>query len=450
MADNIATGSSQQYHAPGSDNPTHSSSQHEMGIEACLPRSWGQGIVCITSKTLQALTPAEARSVGAAIDEMGVRSAKAQGLPKPITTFSQMRSCDNRLYMAVGRRSVRGIIRVGRRQLFIRRRADSDYTQISPTCVLDFYVHESCQRSGQGHALYAHMLREESIEPRMLGYDRPSFKFQSFLRRHYGLSSFTPQSNNFVVFDDYWNPRTSGSQLQQPSNRFSAHASQQQQPLPIQAPAFAPSAAEAPGFAPSAALMGAASESSRSRGFIQSEAEVARSRRTFVSLNHRDAVGALLSQEQSWSAPSREQEEQRQQLSSLQLHQEGTPLSRSGSGSGRMPSRLREQVALGSSVSQAPPHGPGSLTKMQQELVASPAAAPLGSCAGASGGVKQGGATVPKMAMGIAGPIGCCYPPASHYSVSTVLGCGGGAAAQTDPRMKYQSQQTSRLMRRPF
>ena len=37
---------------------------------------------------------------------------------------------------------------------------DKDKThELSPLCVLDFYVHESCQRTGRGKALFEHMLQ---------------------------------------------------------------------------------------------------------------------------------------------------------------------------------------------------------------------------------------------------------------------------------------------------
>lgn len=44
--------------------------------------------------------------------------------------------------------------------------------EIEPLCVLDFYVHESCQRSGVGKQLMDHMLEENNQMPNMLGYDR--------------------------------------------------------------------------------------------------------------------------------------------------------------------------------------------------------------------------------------------------------------------------------------
>jgi hypothetical protein len=38
---------------------------------------------------------------------------------------------------------VRGILRVGTKQLYVRPRPDQQYECVSPLCVLDFYVHEA-------------------------------------------------------------------------------------------------------------------------------------------------------------------------------------------------------------------------------------------------------------------------------------------------------------------
>ena len=56
--------------------------------------------------------------------------------------------------------------------------------------MLDFYVHESCQRQGIGKALFERMLAKENAEPRKLAYDRPSAKLISFLAKHYNLKNY--------------------------------------------------------------------------------------------------------------------------------------------------------------------------------------------------------------------------------------------------------------------
>jgi hypothetical protein len=76
--------------------------------------------------------------------------------------------------------------------------------EVTPLCVLDFYVHESRQRSGQGKRLFEHMLSAEGVSPWQVAIDRPSHKFLSFLNKHYQLKSFVRQANNYVVFDKFF------------------------------------------------------------------------------------------------------------------------------------------------------------------------------------------------------------------------------------------------------
>jgi len=45
------------------------------------------------------------------------------------------------------------------------------------------------------------MLEVEKVTPDKLAYDRPSPKLIGFCAKHYGLKSYQPQNNNFVVFD---------------------------------------------------------------------------------------------------------------------------------------------------------------------------------------------------------------------------------------------------------
>ena len=69
-------------------------------------------------------------------------------------------------------------------------------------CVLDFYVVEASQRRGLGARLFDAMLEAEVATAAALAYDRPSPKLLGFLRKHHALEAFTPQRNNFVLFDD--------------------------------------------------------------------------------------------------------------------------------------------------------------------------------------------------------------------------------------------------------
>lgn len=50
------------------------------------------------------------------------------------------------------------------------------------------------------------MVECEKVEPRKMGYDRPSSKLLSFLKKHFNLTEYVPQNNSFVVFNDYFKP----------------------------------------------------------------------------------------------------------------------------------------------------------------------------------------------------------------------------------------------------
>ena len=76
--------------------------------------------------------------------------------------------------------------------------------EIEPLCVLDFYVHETCQRRGYGQELFEAMLSGEKQLPHKLAYDKPTMLFLNFLKKNYGLTYFVPQVNNYVVFSNYF------------------------------------------------------------------------------------------------------------------------------------------------------------------------------------------------------------------------------------------------------
>jgi hypothetical protein len=110
---------------------------------------------------------------------------------------------DHRIYLKFKGKKVIGFLKIGKKKLFIRDEI-GNIKEISPMCVLDFYVHESQQRSGVGKILFDKMLENENTEPRKLGYDRPSNKLIGFLGKHYGLIDYVPQNNNFVVYKKYF------------------------------------------------------------------------------------------------------------------------------------------------------------------------------------------------------------------------------------------------------
>ena len=105
--------------------------------------------------------------------------------------------------MKTDKNKLLGFLKIGVKKLFIT----NDFGQmkeIDPLCVLDFYVHESVQRKGIGKELFELMLKTTKISPSKIAYDKPSPKLLGFLRKHYGLSRYIPQNNNFVVFSAYF------------------------------------------------------------------------------------------------------------------------------------------------------------------------------------------------------------------------------------------------------
>eukprot|EP00471_Norrisiella_sphaerica_P013263 CAMPEP_0184503326 /NCGR_PEP_ID=MMETSP0113_2-20130426/51829_1 /TAXON_ID=91329 /ORGANISM="Norrisiella sphaerica, Strain BC52" /LENGTH=345 /DNA_ID=CAMNT_0026892809 /DNA_START=126 /DNA_END=1163 /DNA_ORIENTATION=+ len=147
--------------------------------------------------------------ITAIIDRMGVASSRAQGLGAIITTASRL--CMNvhtgqRLYIirdSKNEKKINGLLKIGRKKLFLRDNVGR-IRELNAMCILDFYVHESCQRQGIGKTLFEYMLKAEHLPPSKFAVDRPSHKLLAFLRKHYQLSKFTPQNNNFVVFDKYF------------------------------------------------------------------------------------------------------------------------------------------------------------------------------------------------------------------------------------------------------
>jgi alpha-tubulin N-acetyltransferase 1 len=142
--------------------------------------------------------------IAAIVDQMGQASSVAQKLPQTITTMGRFSGTEQRLYLKVSGNVVQGLLKVGERTIFYR-----DYAgkckELIPLCVLDFYVHESMQRQGIGLEIFQYMLDTESIKPNKIAYDKPSSKLIKFLDKHYGLKSFIPQNNNYVIYESFWN-----------------------------------------------------------------------------------------------------------------------------------------------------------------------------------------------------------------------------------------------------
>ena len=116
------------------------------------------------------------------INEMGVRSAIAQGLrgasggPAPVTSVSHLTGSSHRLFLLSqegdqGKPVLVGLLKVGPKDLF-HYTAKGEMRELrAQFCVLDFYVHEDWQRRGAGLMLFASVLQTEGKVAHEVAYD---------------------------------------------------------------------------------------------------------------------------------------------------------------------------------------------------------------------------------------------------------------------------------------
>ncbi|ERL95283.1 hypothetical protein D910_12549 [Dendroctonus ponderosae] len=113
------------------------------------------------------------------VNAIGEASAHAQGLSKPITTADRLRNSEYKLYLLMdptannGKGAVTGMLKTGTKGLYVFDRNGQHY-QVSPQCVLDFYIHESRQRTGLGRRLFEHMLQVKAANRAGKNGDRPA------------------------------------------------------------------------------------------------------------------------------------------------------------------------------------------------------------------------------------------------------------------------------------
>lgn len=139
------------------------------------------------------------------IDRLGVASARAQGLAHAITSATKVKTLGHTVYLLTDLDSNRvlGFAKTGRKKLFLHD-WHGKLVELTPICLLDFYVHESCQRSGCGIKMMSAVLKNENINAYELAIDRPSAKCISFFAKHYNLREYRDQANNYVVFKQFF------------------------------------------------------------------------------------------------------------------------------------------------------------------------------------------------------------------------------------------------------
>lgn len=151
-------------------------------------------------------------AIGKILDLMGYESAKAQGLGNSVTFASCLADHPSyRVYLLVEEKVVYGIIKVGVKTLFLHAGKNGGMKKYEPFCLLDFYIHNSVQRSGYGKKLFEYMLEQEGAKVEGLAYDNPTQSMNNFLKRHYGLESCCDQANSFVTLEGFFESNDDGS-----------------------------------------------------------------------------------------------------------------------------------------------------------------------------------------------------------------------------------------------
>uniref|UniRef100_A0A1B0B5I8 Alpha-tubulin N-acetyltransferase n=1 Tax=Glossina palpalis gambiensis TaxID=67801 RepID=A0A1B0B5I8_9MUSC len=165
------------------------------------------------------------------IDSLGLLSAKAQKLTKPVTTAQRLRSSENQVVYIladVDKGVVLGLLKVGTKDLYLFDEIGQTRKISNAPSILDFYIHESRQRSGLGKELFETMLTDEGWKPIKCSVDRPSDKLLGFLRKHYGLVRTIPQANNFVLYEGFFDDKQQPENQDQNQNHQHYRKSQQQ------------------------------------------------------------------------------------------------------------------------------------------------------------------------------------------------------------------------------
>lgn len=165
------------------------------------------------------------------VDNIGEASSVAQELKSPITSAEKLKSSDHIVYLMTERTPqghfvVVGLIKMGWKKLYIYNKRGSR-TEAMVFCLLDFYISETRQRRGYGIKLMDHMLKDNNIEARQLAVDQPSKQIMQFLSKHFNLSKLVNQSNNFVVFEEFFEKDYSNKNDSKNSVRSSGSKSQE-------------------------------------------------------------------------------------------------------------------------------------------------------------------------------------------------------------------------------
>lgn len=98
------------------------------------------------------------------------------------------------------------------RKLFLYN-LEGEIVECNVLCLFDFYVHHSVQRLGHGKILIDKILRFYNVPAYKLAFDTPNQKLLNFLYKHFSIKDYIKQSNNLIVYNDFFIGRLSEKHL---------------------------------------------------------------------------------------------------------------------------------------------------------------------------------------------------------------------------------------------
>uniref|UniRef100_A0A0N5A6M9 Alpha-tubulin N-acetyltransferase n=1 Tax=Parastrongyloides trichosuri TaxID=131310 RepID=A0A0N5A6M9_PARTI len=217
-----------------------------MEINYDLGEIFTDEIAILTKDTLKKYNPKQYWGIEKAINEMGKLSMTAQGLRKVLTSYQKIVDSNEEqtLYVMWKKNPnnekhsiVVGILKVGRKKLYLTDDRLQKYEDI-PLCVLDFYVHNTLQRKGNGHKIFEEMLRHEKLDAIQLAIDKPSDSLLEFMKKYYGLDKPIWQTTNFVVFNGFFDRLKDNNNIGRNNNVKKIGMSEK---IPIEEPGVHPS-----------------------------------------------------------------------------------------------------------------------------------------------------------------------------------------------------------------
>uniref|UniRef100_A0A0K0FAA2 Alpha-tubulin N-acetyltransferase n=1 Tax=Strongyloides venezuelensis TaxID=75913 RepID=A0A0K0FAA2_STRVS len=183
-----------------------------MEINYDLSEVFNNEIAILQKNVIRSLGPKKFWGVEKAIDEMGKLSMNAQGLKRVLTSYQKIIDTEEEqtLYVMWKKNPnnekhsiVIGILKVGKKKLYLLDDKLQRY-EVTPLCILDFYVHNTLQRKGNGHKVFEEMLKHQNINPIDLAIDKPSDSLLQFMKKYYNLENPIWQTTNFVVYKGFF------------------------------------------------------------------------------------------------------------------------------------------------------------------------------------------------------------------------------------------------------